>query len=92
MAAPWGQGTRNCRGSPWGQQDTAWQPGPVPPPQLESREGQRTPGAATALGIGHHPGDRDGPKLGWDMGPQVDPPQQGLWLGRAVGSWRLALL
>jgi len=39
--------------------------------QLESREGQRAPVAAPALGIGHWPSDRDWLKLGWDMGPQV---------------------
>lgn len=25
-------------------------------------------GVAPALGTGHLPGDRDGPRLGWDMG------------------------
>ena len=43
-------------------------------------------GAATAMVTRHLLGDRDGPMLGWDVGLQMDPAQQGPWLGRA-GLW-----
>lgn len=70
-----------CRGAAkppvgWGAGRTH-QSSPVPPLQ---------PGAGTLQGMGHLPGD--GPRTGWDVGPIRQVP----WLGRAVGSWRWALL
>ena len=43
-------------------------------------------GAAPALGIRHFPGDGDGPRLGWAVGPQVGPAWWSPWPGRA-GLW-----
>ena len=69
---------REC-GGPMG-----WQPGPSHP---------WPGGAAPAPGIGHLPGDRDGARLGQDVGLWVGPAQVRPMAGqgRAVGSWRQAL-
>lgn len=62
---------------PGGCQGRAWQPGLIPPPQ-PGAEQPGNPGAAPSLGIGHLPGDRDGPRPG-RAGPSAC---------RAGESWR----
>jgi len=54
---------------------------------LSHHPSQEQPGgtrAAAAPGFGHLPGDSARLRLDWDMGHG--------WPGRALGSWRLALL
>ena len=62
-----GLGAPSGLGAPQGRQGRAHPTAPA-----RSRAGRERPGTAPALGIQHLPGDRAGPRKGWNIGPRVE--------------------